>query len=68
MGNQTKLSFTLIKDEGAKNIKLDLPCTIPLNVGDRYVRVEDDIVTHLEVSFRVYVEETNSLIIAFKEF
>jgi len=67
MENQTKLSFT-IWNEAANNIKLNLPCTIPLNIGDRYVRTENGIVTHLVVSFRVYVEETNSLVIAFKEY
>jgi len=66
MDNQTKINFTWIKDSN-EHIRLDLNCTIPLTKGDRMIYDYEDKQYHLEVDFRVYVKETNNLVIVFKE-
>jgi len=66
MENQTKIKFTWIKDIN-EHINLELDCTIALIKGDRIIYEYEDKHYHLEVDFRVYVKETNNLIIVFKE-
>jgi hypothetical protein len=66
MENQTKISYIWIK-EFNEHIKLDLNCTIPLNISDRMVYDYENKQYHLNVDFRVYVPESNSLVIVFKE-
>jgi hypothetical protein len=67
MNKETKLSFTWIK-EFEVHIKLELECTIALNVGDAMIYKYDNINYHLIVDNRVYVPEVNVLTIVFKEF
>jgi hypothetical protein len=66
MEKETILSFTWIKEFG-EHIKLDLGCTIPLNMGDVMVYKYNDHSYHLEVYMRIYVPEVNVLTIVFKE-
>jgi len=66
MEKETKLSFTWIKSFG-EHIKLDLECTIPLNIGDVMVYKYNDQNYHLEVNTRIYVPEVNVLTVVFKE-
>mgnify|MGYP001433752947 CR=1 FL=1 len=66
MKKETLLSFTWIKSFN-EHIKLDLDCTIPLNVGDIMIYKYNDIIYHLKVDNRVYVYEVNILTIVFKE-
>jgi len=66
MENKTKISYTWIK-EFMDHIKLDLNCTIPLSIGDRIIYKYEDKEYHLEVDFRIYVQDADSLVIVFKE-
>ena len=63
---ETQLSFVWYQDK-EPNIRLEIPCTIPLNKGDRYVHSYNNELRFLEVDFRLFNETTNSLIIVFKE-
>lgn len=66
MEKETKLSFTWIKSFD-EHIKLDLQCTIPLNVDDVVIYDYNDNTYHLKVDRRIYVHQANVLTIIFKE-
>ena len=68
MEKETRLGFTWIKKFDEPHIKLDLECSIPLNVGDRMVYDYNDTYYHLVVDSRIYIPEVNVLTIVFKEY
>ena len=71
MQKETQLQFRWIKrNPSFENLLLDIQCTIPLNVGDKYNhRDENGENVHLSVDYRLFVQDdyTNILVIVFEE-
>jgi len=67
----TILQFRWVKEYPSyENLFLDLKCTIPLNVGDKYIyKDENGKSIHLVVNERMYIQDkyTSILCIFFKE-
>jgi hypothetical protein len=71
MEKETQLQFRWMKrDPSFENLLLDIKCTIPLNVGDKYIhRDENGNKVHLIVDYRLFVHDdyANILVIVFEE-
>jgi len=71
MEKETQLQFRWMKrNPSFENLLLDIKCTIPLNVGDKYIhRDENGNKVHLIVDYRIFVQSdyANILVIVFEE-
>jgi hypothetical protein len=71
MEKETQLQFRWIKrNPSFENLLLDIKCTIPLNVGDKYIHTDENgNNVHLTVDYRLLVQDdyANILVIVFEE-
>ena len=71
MEKETQLQFRWMKrNPSFENLLLDIKCTIPLNIGDKYIYTDENgNKVHLTVDYRLLVQDdyANILVIVFEE-